>query len=50
MQSRELRKKWFSEFLEGSNNEITSDKVIGFHSGTHTFDRVTNVVMEREGV
>ena len=46
---RELRKQWFIRFLKQVNGSLSTEKILGFHSGTHTGDNSINVIMEREG-
>jgi hypothetical protein len=48
-ENRILRKEWFNRFYAASGNSITPEKVLYFHSGTHTHDDSINVVMKREG-
>jgi hypothetical protein len=48
-EQRELRRQWFNRFLKQVNGSLTTEKILGFHSGTHTCDHSINVVMEREG-
>ncbi len=43
------RKVWFHKFIQEFYPNITPQKALNFHSGTHTVDRSTNVLMEREG-
>ena len=46
---RILRKEWFKRFYTEFSNSITPDKVLSFHSGSHTNDNSINVIMQREG-
>lgn len=46
---RNLRRQWFKRFLKQVNGSLTTEKILGFHSGTHTGDHSINVIMEREG-
>lgn len=45
---REQRRTWFSRFLSGAGTEITSEKVLDFHSGRHTDDDRINLIMQRD--
>lgn len=46
---RNMRQKWFSQFLEESIGQITSENIYTFHSGSHSKDDSINVIMKREG-
>ncbi len=48
-ENRKLRNQWFKRFLQENNEKISSEKILAFHSGTHTSDQSIDVVMEREG-
>ena len=43
-----LRKEWFNKFIQTYYPRFTPEKVLAFHSGTHTDDKATNVLMQRE--
>jgi len=47
--NRKARKEWFDKFLSGPPEELSPEKVLSFHTGTHTSNQEINVVMEREG-
>lgn len=44
---KELREKWFADFIKENQDNLSSDKVIDFHSGDHSQDSSTNVIMQR---
>lgn len=48
-ENRKLRKQWFEQFLKENAEKISPEKILAFHSGTHTTDQSIDVVVEREG-
>lgn len=48
-EDRKLRNQWFERFLKENAEKISPEKILAFHSGTHTNDQSIDVVMEREG-
>lgn len=48
-QQRNLRNEWFKRFLSEHKGDISPSDVLAFHSGQHTGDIETNVIMERNG-
>jgi hypothetical protein len=46
---RNLRRQWFNQFITENNGSISSEIIIQFHAGTHTFNKSINMLMEREG-
>lgn len=46
---RELRKKWFHKFIQAYYPSIKPEQVLKLHSESHSSDRATNFLMEREG-
>lgn len=48
-EQRKVRKAWFTSFLQAYENQLSSDKIVAFHSGEHTKDDSVNVIMQREG-
>jgi uncharacterized protein with NRDE domain len=48
-ENRKLRKQWFEQFLKENAVKISPEKILAFHSGTHTTDQSIDVVMERVG-
>lgn len=48
-ENRILRNQWFKQFLNENAGRISPEKILAFHSGTHTSDTAIDVVMEREG-
>ncbi len=49
-EQKELRRKWFADFIADNQSTLTKDKVIGFHSGNHSEDVGINVIMQRGDV
>ena len=47
-ENRDLRKHWFSRFLEQQNGTFSPESILSFHAGKHTDDNSVNLVMERE--
>lgn len=47
--NRKLRNQWFEQFLKENGERISPEKILAFHSGTHTNDQSIDVMMEREG-
>ena len=48
-EQRDIRRNWFSKFLQNNAGHINNGNVISFHSGKHIADEAVNIVMEREG-
>jgi len=48
-EQRRLRKEWFTNFIAENKGNLTSDNILGFHSGNHSSDNSINVIMLREG-
>ncbi len=46
---RNIRKDWFTRFYKENREDMTPDKILGFHNRKHTGDDTVNVVMQREG-
>ena len=46
----EMRQKWFSDFIGNKQSILTTDKIIDFHSATHSKDVGVNVIMQRGDV
>ncbi len=44
---KELRKKWFADFIAYNQSTLTKDRIIDFHSGSHSEDVGVNVIMQR---
>ena len=49
-EEKELRKKWFEDFIDNKQSILTVDKVIDFHSSNHSEDVGVNVIMQRGDV
>ena len=47
-QTREVRQKWFSRFLEQQSGSLSPESIQSFHASKHTGDNSVNLVMERE--
>lgn len=45
---RNIRKRWFDQFLMENGKNITPEKVFDFHSGRHTRNERINLVMSRD--
>ena len=48
-ENRKLRNQWFERFFKENAEKISPEKILAFHSGTHTNDQSIDVVMERDG-
>jgi hypothetical protein len=46
---RKMRKEWFENFYNANKEEITPEKIMDFHSGTHSKDDSINIMMQRTG-
>lgn len=46
-EQKELREKWFADFISYNQAILTNDKVIDFHSSSHSEDVGVNVIMQR---
>lgn len=46
-EQKELRQKWFENFIKKNISNLTSVKIAEFHSGNHSEDVGVNVIMER---
>jgi hypothetical protein len=46
---RIVRNGWFHKFIAEFYPRITPENILKFHLGTHTADRSSNVLMERDG-
>ena len=46
-EQNELRQKWFADFIKKNQANLSSDKIINFHSGSHSDDAGVNVIMQR---
>lgn len=46
---RIARNGWFHKFIAEFYPHITPENILKFHLGTHTADRSSNVLMERDG-
>ena len=43
---RKIRKSWFQKFLEENHNKLNEKKILDFHTGSHTSDNKTNLIMD----
>lgn len=48
-ENRELRNRWFERFINENAGNISPERILAFHSDTHTSDQSIDVVMERDG-
>lgn len=46
---RKMRKEWFERFNKENKYEMTPERILDFHSGTHSNDNSINVIMQRDG-
>ena len=46
-EQRELRQKWFADFINNKQSSPTRENIIDFHSGSHSDDVGVNVIMQR---
>ncbi|HAM99186.1 MAG TPA: hypothetical protein DCQ26_11320 [Marinilabiliales bacterium] len=46
---RKMRKEWFEKFYKEDRDNMTTEKILDFHSGTHSKDNSINVIMYRDG-
>jgi hypothetical protein len=45
-EQRNLRKKWFADFLDSNQDKLEPENIMEFHSGTHSQDPNVNVIMK----
>ena len=49
-EQKELREKWFADFIIENQLNMTADKIVEFHSANHSEDISLNVIMQRGDV